>query len=317
MNFRLLAVYGAFEALLLLSSAFFGRAWFYSSQTAFFGSLLVLAATFRAYKKRVENGVRDYDASADDDIDEWGENHEEFPDRPQSAKFDGYDPHRENAEPSDASNLGAYAKTDAELERAAELNLKDKNERVKFDGNLTEQKDENLSKRAKFDAADGSNLSERNRALKFEKQNLNENGGGKTVKFIQTSGQGRNERVKFDKAKDQNDVAQNKFDELNLNDANQGDQSNLSQASKPNLNKSNQKDQARPSKKRNFVQNLKQNSPNFFTAFVPFRLIAYAVLVVGFLALKRHSNLDIAAFLIALAVMPAGALICGVRSNEN
>ena len=304
MNFRLIAVYGAFEALLLLSSAFFGRAWFYSSQTAFFGSLLVLAATFRAYKKRVENGVRDYDASKDDDIDEWGENHEEFPDRTQSVKFDGYDPHRENAEPSDALNLSAYAKTDAEFSLAAELSLKDKNERVKFDENLTEQ-------------AKGENLSERNRALKFEKQNLNENGGDKTAKFIQTSGQGRSERVKFDKAKDQNEVAQDKFDELNLNDANQGDQSNLSQASKPNLNKSNQKDQARPSKKRNFAQNLKQNSPNFFTAFVPFRLIAYAVLVVGFLALKRHSNLDIAAFLIALAVMPAGALIYGVRSNEN
>ena len=318
MNFRLIAVYGAFEALLLLSSAFFGRAWFYSSQTAFFGSLLVLAATFRAYKKRVENGVRDYDASKDDDMDEWGENHEEFPDRPQSAKFDGYDPHRENAEPSDASNLSAYAKTDAEFSLAAELNLKDKNERVKFDENLTEQaKGENLSKQAKFDAADGSNLSERNRALKFEKQNLNESSGDKTANFIQISGQGRSERVKFDRAKDQNEVAQDKFDELNLNDANQGDQSNLSQASKPNLNKSNQKDQARPSKKRNFVQNLKQNSPNFFTAFVPFRLIAYAVLVVGFLALKRHSNLDIAAFLIALAVMPAGALIYGVRSNEN
>ena len=318
MNFRLLAVYGAFEALLLLSSAFFGRAWFYSSQTAFFGSLLVLAATFRAYKKRVENGVRDYDASADDDIDEWGENHEEFPDRTQSVKFDGYDPHRENAESSDASNLSAYAKTDAELERAAELSLKDKNERVKFDENLTEQaKGENLSKQAKFDAADGSNLSERNRALKFEKQNLNENGGGKTVKFIQTSGQGRNERVKFDKAKDQNEVAQDKFDELNLNDANQGDQSNLSQASESNLNESSADGETKPPKKQNFAQNLKQNSPNFFTAFVPFRLIAYAVLVVGFLALKRHSNLDIAAFLIALAVMPAGALIYGVRSNEN
>ena len=317
MNFRLLAVYGAFEALLLLSSAFFGRAWFYSSQTAFFGSLLVLAATFRAYKKRVENGVRDYDASKDDDMDEWGENHEEFPDRPERTKFDGYDPHRENAEPSDASNLSAYAKTDAELERAAELNLNDENERVKFDGNLTEQKDENLSKQAKFDAADGSNLSERNRALKFDERNLNENGGDKTANFIQISGQGRSERVKFDKAKDQNEVAQDKFDELNLNDANQGDQSNLSQASESNLNKSSEDGETKPPKKRNFAQNLKQNSPNFFTAFVPFRLIAYAVLVVGFLALKRHSNLDIAAFLIALAVMPAGALIYGVRSNEN
>ena len=75
MNFKLLAVYGAFETLLLLSSAVFGRAWFYSSQVAFWSSLLVLAATFRAYKKRVQNGVRDYDASAEDDIDEWGENH--------------------------------------------------------------------------------------------------------------------------------------------------------------------------------------------------------------------------------------------------
>ena len=318
MNFRLLAVYGAFEALLLLSSAFFGRAWFYSSQTAFFGSLLVLAATFRAYKKRVENGVRDYDASKDDDMDEWGENHEEFPDRPQSVKFDGYNPHRENAEPSDASNLSAYAKTDAEFSLDAELSLKDKNERVKFDENLTEQaKGENLSKQAKFDAADGSNLSERNRALKFEKQNLNENGGDKTVKFIQTSGQSRDERVKFDKAKDQNEVAQDKCDELNLNDANQGDQSNLSQASESNLNESSADGETKPPKKQNFARNLKQNSPNYFTAFVPFRLIAYAVLVVGFLALKRQDNLDIAAFLIALAAMPAGALIYGVKSNEK
>ena len=58
MNFKLIAVYGAFEALLLLSSAVFGRAWFYSSQVAFAGSLLVLAATFRAYKKRVRTARR-------------------------------------------------------------------------------------------------------------------------------------------------------------------------------------------------------------------------------------------------------------------
>ena len=220
MNFRLLAVYGAFEALLLLSSAFFGRAWFYSSQTAFFGSLLVLAATFRAYKKRVENGVRDYDASADDDIDEWGENHEEFPDRPAEAKFDGHDPHREGAKRLDG------------------LNLNDENEQAKFD-------------------------------------------------------------------------------EQNLNDASQIGRSNLSRANELNLNESNQNSETKPSKKQNFARNLKQNSPNYFTAFVPFRLIAYAVLVVGFLALKRHGNLDIAAFLIALAAMPAGALIYGVKSNEK
>lgn len=220
MNFKLLAVYGAFEALLLLGSAVFGRAWFYSSQVAFAGSLLVLAATFRAYKKRVENGVRDYDASAEDDIDEWGENHEEFPDRPAEAKFYGHDPHREN------------------VKRLDELNLNDENERAKFD-------------------------------------------------------------------------------EQNLNDASQIGRSNLSRANETNLNESNQNSETKPSKKQNFAQNLKQNSPNYFTAFVPFRLIAYAVLVVGFLALKRHGNLDVAAFLIALAAMPAGALIYGVKSNEK
>ena len=220
MNFKLLAVYGAFEALLLLGSAVFGRAWFYSSQVAFAGSLLVLAATFRAYKKRVENGVRDYDASADDDIDEWGENHEEFPDRPVEAKFDEHDPHRENAKRLDG------------------LNLNDENERAKFD-------------------------------------------------------------------------------EQNLSDADQSGGLNLSLANESNLSKSNQNSETKPSKKQNFARNLKQNSPNYFTAFVPFRLIAYAVLVVGFLALKRQDNLDIAAFLIALAAMPAGALIYGVKSNEK
>ena len=244
MNFKLIAVYGAFEALLLLGSAVFGRAWFYSSQVAFAGSLLVLAATFRAYKKRVENGVRDYDASAEDDIDEWGENHEEFPDRPAEAKFGGHDPHCENAKRLDVSNLNGLAKMDAKFDQAAELNLN-----------------------------------------------------------------GENELVKFDAATEQNEAAQGKFDEQNLNGASQNSESNLSKSSKDS--------ETKPSKKQNFAQNLKQNSPNYFTAFVPFRLIAYAVLVVGFLALKRHGNLDIAAFLIALAAMPAGALIYGVRSNEK
>ena len=246
MNFKLLAVYGAFEALLLLGSAVFGRAWFYTSRVAFWGSLLVLAATFRAYKKRVQNGVRDYDASADDDIDEWGENHEEFPDRPAEAKFYGHDPHREDAKRLDALNLEDYAKTDAQL-------------------------------------------------------NLND----------------ENELVKFDAATEQNEAVQGKFDDPNLSGADQNSESNLSLANESNLSKSNQNSETKPSKKQNFARNLKQNSPNYFTAFVPFRLIAYAVLVVGFLALKRQDNLDIAAFLIALAAMPAGALIYGVKSNEK
>ena len=234
MNFKLIAVYGAFEALLLLGSAVFGRAWFYSSQVAFAGSLLVLAATFRAYKKRVENGVRGYDASAEDDIDEWGENHEEFPDCPAEAKFDEHDPRREDTK------------------RLDELNLNDENERVKFDATT-----------------------------------------------------------------EQNEAAQGKFDEQNLSGADQNSGSNLSVASESNLSESSAGSETKPSKKQNFARNLKQNSPNYFTAFVPFRLIAYAVLVVGFLALKRQDNLDIAAFLIALAAMPAGALIYGVKSNEK
>ena len=252
MNFKLISVYGAFEALLLLGSAAFGRAWFYSSQVAFAGSLLVLAATFRAYKKRVENGVRDYDASAEDDIDEWSENHEEFPDHPAEAKFDGHDPHRENAKRLDASNLDGSVKADAKFDQAVELNLN-----------------------------------------------------------------GENELVKFDAATEQNKAAQGKFDEQNLNDSDQIGGSNLSQTNESNLSESSAGSEAKPAKKQNLAQNLKQNSPNYFTAFVPFRLIAYAVLVVGFLALKRHGNLDIAAFLIALAAMPAGALIYGVRSNEK
>lgn len=51
---------------------------------------------------------------------------------------------------------------------------------------------------------------------------------------------------------------------------------------------------------------------NLQTAFVPFRLISYVFLVVGFLALKTNSLLDLSAFLLALGVMPLGALIYGV-----
>ena len=148
--------------------------------------------------------------------------------------------------------MSAYAKTDAEFSLAAELNLKDKNERVKFDA-----------------------------------------------------------------ATEQNEAVQGKFYDPNLSGADQNSESNLSLANESNLSKSNQNSGTKPSKKQNFARNLKQNSPNYFTAFVPFRLIAYAVLVVGFLALKRQDNLDIAAFLIALAAMPAGALIYGVKSNEK
>ena len=55
-----------------------------------------------------------------------------------------------------------------------------------------------------------------------------------------------------------------------------------------------------------------QNTPNYLIAFVPLRLLAYGFLVIGFLALKRQEMLNISAFLIALAIMPLGALIYGL-----
>ena len=51
---------------------------------------------------------------------------------------------------------------------------------------------------------------------------------------------------------------------------------------------------------------------NLTAAFTPYRLLAYAALVLGFLALRRKEMLDIAGFLIGLAGMPLGAMIFGV-----
>lgn len=51
---------------------------------------------------------------------------------------------------------------------------------------------------------------------------------------------------------------------------------------------------------------------NLTAAFTPYRLLAYAALALGFLALKRKGMLDIAGFLIGLAGMPVGAMIFGV-----
>lgn len=51
---------------------------------------------------------------------------------------------------------------------------------------------------------------------------------------------------------------------------------------------------------------------NLTAAFTPYRLLAYAALALGFLALKRKEMLDIAGFLIGLAGMPLGAMIFGV-----
>ena len=55
---------------------------------------------------------------------------------------------------------------------------------------------------------------------------------------------------------------------------------------------------------------------NLTAAFTPYRLLAYAALALGFLALKRKEMLDIAGFLIGLAGMPLGAMIFGVSGAK-
>ncbi len=55
---------------------------------------------------------------------------------------------------------------------------------------------------------------------------------------------------------------------------------------------------------------------NLTAAFTPYRLLAYAALALGFLALRRKEMLDIAGFLIGLAGMPLGAMIFGVSGAK-
>lgn len=184
---RLLAVYGGFEILLLISSLFMGKSWFFSSQVAFFGSLLILLASFRSYKNRVLSKVEDAKLALNEDEDEiWGEGEE--------------------------GDLEAKFKAKAEEFRVGQ--------------DLNREKDENLS--ANLNRED-ENLSAKE-LLKREKRLAKKN-------------------IKFE---------------------------------------------------------------NLQTAFVPFRLIAYAFLVVGFLALNRNGVFDMTAFLLALGIMPIGALIYGV-----
>ena len=59
-------------------------------------------------------------------------------------------------------------------------------------------------------------------------------------------------------------------------------------------------------------QKISLKDMNLTAAFTPYRLLAYAALALGFLALKRKEMLDIAGFLIGLAGMPLGAMIFGV-----
>lgn len=180
-NKKLLAIYAIFEISLLISSAFLGKAWFYSSQVAFFASLLILLATFRSYKMRVNSRVEhERMIMSDDEYDEeedseWGEN---FTDRTDDGRL----------------IVKKHKKSDNNESEEVELELSPK------------------------------------------------------------------------------EILQ---------------------------------------KERAAIKNLPKFR-NLQTAFVPFRLIAYSVLVVGFLALNRQGNLDIVGFLLALGIMPMGAFIYGV-----
>lgn len=188
---RLFFVYGGFEILLLISSFFMGKSWFFSSQVAFFGSILILLASFRSYKNRVLSKVEEARLTLqDDDEDEiWGESSQDD----LKAKFE------------------AKAK--------------------EFRANQASEVDE------------GSNLASHNPSKEENLENLS-----------------AKELLKREK---------------------------------------------RLAKKNIKFENLQ-------TAFVPFRLMAYAFLVVGFLALNRNEVFDMTAFLLALGVMPVGALVYGV-----
>ena len=115
-------------------------------------------------------------------------------------------------------------------------------------------------------------------------------------------------------------------EKLNLEDEEDdwGENFHTNKGIKTDLNDENFKDEA--GSELSAKEILKQekaairNMPKFAnlqTAFVPFRLMAYAVLVIGFLFLNRHENLNIIAFLSALGIMPIGALIYGAMSKDD
>ena len=55
---------------------------------------------------------------------------------------------------------------------------------------------------------------------------------------------------------------------------------------------------------------------SFVAAFMPYRLVAYAILFLGFLFLKNENLLNVPGFLVGLAPMPIGAFIFGIIQNN-
>lgn len=65
------------------------------------------------------------------------------------------------------------------------------------------------------------------------------------------------------------------------------------------------------------AQKTKLKDMGLGTAFVPYRLFAYAILVAGFILLKRNDLLDIFGLFLGLSIMPFGALLAGFLNKEN
>ncbi len=55
---------------------------------------------------------------------------------------------------------------------------------------------------------------------------------------------------------------------------------------------------------------------SFAAAFMPYRLVAYAILFFGFIFLKNENLLNVPGFLVGLAPMPIGAFVFGLMENK-
>lgn len=55
---------------------------------------------------------------------------------------------------------------------------------------------------------------------------------------------------------------------------------------------------------------------SYAAAFMPYRLVAYAILFFGFIFLKNENLLNVSGFLVGLAPMPIGAFVFGLMENK-
>ena len=63
-------------------------------------------------------------------------------------------------------------------------------------------------------------------------------------------------------------------------------------------------------------QNFSFKDRSFVAAFMPYRLVAYAIFFFGFIFLKNENLLNVPGFLVGLAPMPIGAFIFGIMQNN-